>query len=229
MDAAIGQVVAELKALNLYNDTIIIFSSDNGGETIEGGNNFPLRGNKNTLWEGGMRVNSFVHSFADISRNAVRTPLFNVVDWYATILGMVGERIDSYGDGINQWPMIVNNSNEKLRERFVYNIDGKSAAIREGDYKLIVGNPGAPSGWIPPTASSAAEPFNKNNKTFWLFNIKEDPYERRDLSKRKPKIVHQLMLRLRKWALSAVPSIHKPLDDRGNPKYFNGTFASGWC
>uniref|UniRef100_A0A914X0G4 Sulfatase N-terminal domain-containing protein n=2 Tax=Plectus sambesii TaxID=2011161 RepID=A0A914X0G4_9BILA len=229
LDDAIGSVVAELRALDLYKNTIIIFGSDNGGQTLAGGNNFPLRGNKNTLWEGGMRINSFVHSPANIKRHEVRTQLFNVVDWYATIMTMVGEKMDEYGDGINQWEMIVNNSMKHTRRRFVYNIYDKSAAIREGDYKLIVGKPGEPSGWIPPTRKVDYASWQDKSQKHWLFNVKHDPNERHDLSARKPKLLHRLMLQLRKWSTSAVPSIHKATDERGSPKYFNGTFASGWC
>uniref|UniRef100_A0A914XKR1 Sulfatase N-terminal domain-containing protein n=1 Tax=Plectus sambesii TaxID=2011161 RepID=A0A914XKR1_9BILA len=228
LDSAVGKVVAKLKDLDMYNNTIIIFSSDNGGETAQGGNNYPLRGNKNTLWEGGTRINSFVHSPANIQEHAVRKQMFHVVDWYATILGMAGSHMNTYGDGINQWDMIKNNSKANNRRRFVYNVEADRAAIRDGDYKLITGKPGEPDGWIPPQKKSSHSPKSKN-QTAWLFNIKADPNERHDLSVKKPSILHKMMLKLRRWSVTAVPSVRQSADPRGDPKHFNGTFASGWC
>ena len=64
LDIAIGQIVEKLKLEGLYEESIILFSSDNGayGSRGHGGSNYPLRGQRNSLWEGGMRVPAFLHS-----------------------------------------------------------------------------------------------------------------------------------------------------------------------
>ena len=75
LDIAIGQIVEKLKQEGLYEESIILFSSDNGGHNAacgvrrgcgddggSGGSNYPLRGQRATLWEGGMRVPAFLHS-----------------------------------------------------------------------------------------------------------------------------------------------------------------------
>jgi arylsulfatase A-like enzyme len=61
LDEAIGNLTTTFKELGLYENSVIWFSSDNGGP-LPGANNFPLRGGKFTNWEGGTRVRSFIHS-----------------------------------------------------------------------------------------------------------------------------------------------------------------------
>ena len=62
MDAAIGQVVDIYKKYDFWKDTVLVFSSDNGGKTSNGASNYPLRGNKNDFTEGGIKTIGFVHS-----------------------------------------------------------------------------------------------------------------------------------------------------------------------
>ena len=62
IDEAVATVVSALETANLLNDTVIAFASDNGGQPKSGANNYPLRGGKDTLYEGGMRVPSMIYS-----------------------------------------------------------------------------------------------------------------------------------------------------------------------
>ncbi|TMS36653.1 hypothetical protein L596_003764 [Steinernema carpocapsae] len=140
MDDAIELVVHSLKSRGLYENTVIIFSSDNGGATDFGASNAPLRGEKDSLWEGGTKTNTFVHSPNFIRRFAVRNELFHVVDWHATLLGIAGSQAQTYGDGINQWDMLRSGKGVLRRFQFVYNIAEQGSAMRQGDYKIIVGN-----------------------------------------------------------------------------------------
>lgn len=71
MDESVGSIISTLKAKGLYEDTLIVFSSDNGGNFRNGGSNWPLRGNKNTTWEGGTRSAAFVHGPKVLGRSGV--------------------------------------------------------------------------------------------------------------------------------------------------------------
>jgi arylsulfatase A-like enzyme len=108
LDTLVGRVVAALKQTGLYANTVIAFTSDNGGDPNYGGNNLPLRGQKETLWEGGLRVPAFVHSPLLAARaGTVSRQLFHITDWMPTLLraaGMSSADIQRQGwDGIDQW------------------------------------------------------------------------------------------------------------------------------
>jgi arylsulfatase A-like enzyme len=106
MDEGIGEIVATLKAENLLNDTLIIFTSDNGGERFS--DNWPLVGGKMDLTEGGIRVPWIVHWPALIPQNQVSSQISITMDWTATILDIAGASIDPDFplDGISMLPIL---------------------------------------------------------------------------------------------------------------------------
>ncbi|KAM3606132.1 uncharacterized protein V6R79_011324 [Siganus canaliculatus] len=175
LDAGVGQVVQELKTTGLYHDSVLVYSSDNGGQPLSGGSNWPLRGGKGTYWEGGIRAVGFVHSPLLKKKGVVSRALIHVSDWYPTLLSLAGALQSHRGlDGHNVWGTI----SEGLpcpRTEILFNIDPVSrkpgepydkalvlngfgiwdtavrAAIRAGDWKLLTGNVGD-GDWIPPRA-----------------------------------------------------------------------------
>ena len=92
MDEAIGNISSALKATGQDKNTLIIFTTDNGGQTLNGGNNFPLRGNKATLWEGGTRGAAFIHGSMLAARGEVSSALVHVTDWLPTLISAGGGR-----------------------------------------------------------------------------------------------------------------------------------------
>lgn len=116
IDGAIGRVVQELKANNMYDNTLIVMGSDNGGP-LPTGNNYPLKGGKFSNWEGGIRVAGLVSGgfVPEDVRGTVQNNLVTGWDWYSTFAGLAGADPTDHKaakaglpahDSIDQWPML---------------------------------------------------------------------------------------------------------------------------
>ncbi|XP_077979359.1 arylsulfatase B-like [Glandiceps talaboti] len=238
MDDVVRNVVTALEDFGLWNNTLLVFTSDNGGsiKPKHAGNNWPLRGTKNSLFEGGTRIPSFVHGNMLEKTGYVNDGMIHAVDWYPTFVELAGGKTDPDIDGINVWDML-SKGNPSPRTQFVYNIDeiDHVAAIRVGDYKLIVGDPGGPYGWIPVDHDELQE----NSELFadvmtwnrtYLFNVKDDPTEHHNLADSMPEKVKELEVKLEEQKDKLVPAIVAPLDkERSDPRHFGGVWTPGWC
>ena len=178
LNAKIGQFVAALERTGQRDNTLIVFTSDNGGiELLKNayvgtvGNsplnseNDPLRGQKNTLYEGGIRVCAFANWPGKLAPRKLTSPM-HVVDWFPTIAHLVGyqSKTDLKWDGVNQWAVLTGQS-QQLSERSIYiAMRNGGRALRHGDWKLIV------------AAGGKAE----------LYNVATDPYEQSDLAENEP-------------------------------------------
>ena len=117
-DKLFESIVAKLKSENIWDNTLIIFTSDNGA-MLGYGDNSPLRGGKSTLWEGGIRVPAFVTGGVlpeDKRGKIMNDYAMHITDWYPTVLSAAG--LDTLSpntlDGKNMWPVLVGNYNEEL-------------------------------------------------------------------------------------------------------------------
>ena len=172
MDLAIGDIVQSLKDTGLYNDTIIVITSDNGGAISHGASNYPLRGTKGTLFEGGTRVPTLVHGPAHIlpRQGVVSNTLVHITDWMPTIMKLAGYQgdpaVDMGLDGVDQVPALVSDHN--VRQDMVYNLksDPISGAFRQGPYKIIFGKKFNKQGWydVDNTALQCNRLFKKERK-----------------------------------------------------------------
>ena len=161
LDEGVQNLTDALIARGMWNDTLFIFTTDNGANLHGGGNNWPLRGGKWSLWEGGIRGNSFVHATAIaghmVGNNSV---LSHAADWLPTILGAVGLNASAYApgiDGVNLWPDLIgtpgvrNVSREIVHKMGIHDNWKFSATLRVGHLKLHVGFPGDDKGAKPCT------------------------------------------------------------------------------
>ncbi|XP_077988816.1 arylsulfatase B-like [Glandiceps talaboti] len=251
MDEAIGNVTEALRRSPMLNNSVIVFSTDNGGQILNGGNNWPHRGWKGSLWEGGMHGVGFVHSplLEKNVKGTLNNELIHVSDWFPTLVNLSGGSLNGTKplDGYNQW-QTISEGTPSPRKELLHNIDplmplsndtvsgewwnGTSfntsirAALRVGDWKLITGNPGNGS-WIPPPESGMVpiHPHEKPGKKLWLFNIKKDPDEKTDLSESEVEKVNELLERLEAYQNTAVPTVYPLFDPKSNPKLHGGVWG----
>ncbi|XP_060066095.1 arylsulfatase B-like [Ylistrum balloti] len=242
LDEAVGKVTAAFQAKGIWDDTIMIFSTDNGGQILKGGNNWPLRGWKGSLWEGGIHGVGFVHGKALQKKGTISSELIHVTDWYPTLIGLAGGSLNGTKplDGFDQWKTISEDA-KSPREILLHNIDPLTkpvgvklkespfdnryrAALRWRDWKVITGSPGNGS-WIPePTRENTSMDIDssKPEQNIWLFNIAKDPVERVDLSAYYPDMVMKMLTMLQQLNVTAVPCAYPLADPNSNPKLHGG-------
>mmetsp|Transcript_7368 Transcript_7368/g.10983 ORF Transcript_7368/g.10983 Transcript_7368/m.10983 type:complete len:623 (-) Transcript_7368:207-2075(-) len=165
LDSSVQTVVEALAAKGQMQNTYVIFASDNGGCYQAGGRNGDLRGSKGSLFEGGLKVDSFIYSalLPDSARGSVYSGIMHVSDWFPTILELSGsDYIPQAGfdlDGVSQvTAMLAADATQNARQYLLYNMYYKvndesfdiysnaPVAIRDKQYKLAhlyVDNPQA--------------------------------------------------------------------------------------
>ncbi len=176
MDDAIGRVVEALGERGMRDETLILFSSDNGGPASLGANNGPLRGGKGSLYEGGVRVPAFATWPGTLEAGSETKELMHIVDWYPTLLALAGAPLEQKLtlDGTNVWPAIAA-GRPSPRTQILHNLTPTEAAIRDGAWKLIT-----------------HRGRNQSEERVELFNIDTDPNEQKNLAETIPPKVADL-------------------------------------
>ena len=182
LDAAVGQIVAALAKVGKRDNTLLVFTSDNGATGdpnhlepylkdgyAEGripGNNLPWRGRKAQLYEGGIRTPAVVSWPARLAAGR-RDGTMHIIDWMPTLTAVAGYSPprDLKWDGINVWPVIAGEK-PMPSDRLLYWTQGASRAVRHGDLKLTVHLP----------RNSTGAPLIE------LFDLARDPHETTDLA-----------------------------------------------
>jgi arylsulfatase A-like enzyme len=182
MDAGVGQVLAALERTRAARNTIVIFTSDNGGERFS--DTWPFIGQKGELLEGGIRVPMFVRWPARI-RAGSRSEQVNIsMDWVPTLLAAAGARPhpDYPSDGMNLLDVITGRSPAVARQVYWRYKAATQAALRDGDYKyvLIGGNE-------------------------YLFNLAADERERANLARREAAKFDALKAQWNAWNATMLP------------------------
>ncbi|KAL7643644.1 UNVERIFIED_CONTAM: hypothetical protein RMT77_005627 [Armadillidium vulgare] len=240
LDESVGRVIKALHDNNMLKNSIIVFSTDNGGDG--GGHlgsastNWPLRGLKGTLWDSASRGSAFVWSPQLKNPGRVSNEMMHITDWFPTLYHAIGGQ-ESYlpmMDGMNVWNSIQGNS-PSPRNEFLVNIDPviNGASIRVGDWKLLY-NPLDPArfgpefnGWFGPRERNHSR---NENSTLNYFQTVKNSLAGRTVQKLMPNIFKNIRT-IREMAEVLCTEIPKnataTCDDPSNPCLFN--IASDPC
>lgn len=183
MDEGIGWIVQALREQGLLNDTLIVFTSDNGGERFS--DNWPLVGGKMDLTEGGIRVPWVAHWPARIKAGCVSEQLCMTMDWSATMLGLGGARPKPgfSWDGVSMEPVFDDPTTVFDRPLFWRMNHRSQRAARQGRWKYL-----------------------RVDGHDYLFDIQSDPRERANLARREPDRFERMRTAWEVWN-SSLPAI----------------------
>ena len=178
LDRGVGKVLSALQSQGLADNTLVIFTNDNGGAWYAGlaQINKPYRGWKGTFFEGGLRTPFFVRWPARIhAGQRVSTPT-EQIDVLPTLAAAAGASLPAgrHIDGVNLLPFVSGTRQAPVRRTLFWRSGGYEA-VRDGDWKLQL---------------------SRNPARTWLFDLATDPTERVDLSTKRPDIVTRLQQEL---------------------------------
>lgn len=152
LDDAVQSVLDTLKETGHYDNSIIVFSSDNGGSARKMGLNWPLRGTKGSLFEGGTRVPALITSPLIPQHGTAYQGIFHATDWYPTLVSAAGGTPPTDLDGIDQWGALKG-VQPPPRKQMVYQMiskQGFQTAMRYENYKVFLGNFKDRGWFVPP-------------------------------------------------------------------------------
>jgi arylsulfatase A-like enzyme len=184
MDAQIGRVMRALEEQHLVDNTIAIFTSDNGGERFA--DTWPFTGKKTELLEGGLRVPSIISWPARIAQNRTIDQVSISMDWVPTLLAAAAAAPDPAfaSDGMNLLPMLTDNAAAAPRKLFWRYKANAQRAMRDGNYKLL-----------------------KIRDNSFLFDVVADPQERANLKQRHNDVYRRMEREWYAWSTTMLPEI----------------------
>lgn len=184
MDDGIGKVMATLEETGAAKNTLVIFTSDNGGQVSVQANNGPLRDGKQSMYEGGLKVAACARWPGKIKSGSQSTRTAITMDLFATACEAAGVRIEHTIEGRSILPTLLGRQQEdEQRDLFFHRREGGERyggltinALRRGDWKLLQNNPFA---------------------QLELYNLKDDPLEAKDLARSNRQKFRELSAALR--------------------------------
>ncbi len=216
LDWSVGEVLDKLEELEILDNTIVLFMSDNG--PWYGGSTGGLKGMKATTWEGGIRV-PFILRYPEVfkANTEVSVPCWSpdIFPTLVSLTGIIPEK-SNYLDGVDITDVLKQESNN---HKAIFSLhDSRVMSVRMGDYKLFIDKPRSSrlsDDWIDsrgPDGTTILAPFEQSGpeqypgllpekpmKKIQLFNLREDITESVDLAEEMPEKVEELLAEYESW------------------------------
>lgn len=182
LDRACGRIIDKLEELGLSENTIVVFTNDNGGPMDRNGSsNYPFSGVKGTQLEGGIRVPGVIAWPAQLPQGAVYDKSLSTLDLLPTFVAAAGgdPAADPDLDGVDMVPYLKGENQESPHEALCWKMETRGA-IRDGDWKLL----------------------RFPDRPARLYNLASDPGEQNDLASSYPELVESLYKKLFAWEMT---------------------------
>lgn len=214
LDHSVGRVLDVLNDKGVRDNTLFVFTSDNGGSTAENndlkypsdncpngqltGNNKPLRGQKGDVYEGGTRVPTIVSWPGHTRPRQIETPV-QIIDWMPTFCSLAGyeSNRDLQWDGVDLSALLTKDTALPERDIYIAGPKWRASSLRSGSHKLVTRGVG------------------ESLKTEF-FDVQNDPGEQHDLSRVQPKLVEEFMVKLGNAAAADKDSVATPVQQEEN-------------
>ncbi len=189
MDDNVGKILKALDDSGLAENTLVIFTNDNGGQTLTGANNAPLRGRKGDLFEGGIRVPMAIRWPGKVTPGTVIDDPVITLDFATTMIGLAGAEADATWklDGADLTDRLTQKAGTLPERDLFWRTHGSSGpiAMRTGKWKLVVNR-------------------GKENPKPQLFDLESDIGEATDVSAKNPELMKVMLERMNAWEAQLV-------------------------
>lgn len=205
VDNSVGAVVKEIEKMNLADDTLIIFTSDNGGQLKQVWGRAPsvwfdangiLRGGKQELYEGGIRVPMVAYWKGKTPRNKVSNHQLYFADMLPTFCDLLRTKKPEKTDGISILPTLLGSKRQKKHDFLFWSDNNRKFAVRKGNYKGV----------------------KFGNKPVEVYNLEDDPSEKINIAGKHPEMAMQMEKIIK---VETQPDSKKIRPSKNSPKYPN--------
>lgn len=197
IDWSLGRINHVLDSLGLAENTLVIFTSDNGPWLSYGnhaGSSGPLREGKGTAWEGGVREPCLMKWPGQIPAGTICTEPAMTIDILPTLAHITGTEFPEHKiDGLNIWPLMAGEEGAVSPQEAYYFYYGRGLkAVRSGDWKLMFPHRYRTMAGRPGGMDGMPEPYSQDSIGYALYNLRDDIGEMHDLSEEHPEKVEAL-------------------------------------